>query len=168
LRCLLLERPHATPAEAGEDALNVLAGAEAVDAMVDAAAGVPRRGEIADLHLIDAAALGLHTKRTKDGVCRLQRFDRDDLGAATPTPELDLVLVARIPPLRRRRPLKDGPRAPSATCARYLAASAGRQAQARRICVHTGRLEAARRSINRNVPRLEPAPSAGAVTGMVS
>ena len=64
-----------------EHALDVLAGAEPVDAMIDAAAGIGEAVEAADLHLVEAAAAGLRAEGAEQRMLRLQRLDGDDLGA---------------------------------------------------------------------------------------
>ena len=101
----------------------MLAGAEAVDAMIDAAAGVHRSIEVADLDLIGRSALRTHTKRAEDRMLGLQCLDRSDLRASAPAPKLDLVLVAGIPALRRRRSFEDRPGTPAAPPGRWVAGS---------------------------------------------
>ena len=64
----LAERLGAAPAQGREHALDVLAGAEPVDAMVDAAAGIGEGIEAADLDLVEAAAAGLRTERAENRV----------------------------------------------------------------------------------------------------
>jgi hypothetical protein len=85
------------PSQRGEHALDMLAGAEPVDAMVDAAAGIAGAFEVADLNVVDAARGRAHAERPIYRKGRLQRLDIGDLGAAAPASELDLVVVAGPP-----------------------------------------------------------------------
>src|SRR5262245_6824940 len=98
--------------EGGKDALDMLAGAEAIDAVIDAAAGIGVLVEVADLHLVTRSAPSSDTKTPEHRVLRLQRLELGDLGAPPPLPQRDFVGVAGTPP-QRLRSVKDGAR-PSA------------------------------------------------------
>ena len=102
-----LERSGSPPVERGEHTLDVLAGSEAVHAMIDASAGIAWRVQTADLHLIGVSAAGLRTESAEERVLGLQRLDRYDVGAAPPTPERNLVLVSGAPALHDRA-IEDG------------------------------------------------------------
>ena len=65
--------------------------------MIDAAAGIVEAIEIADFHLVEAAAPRLHTERAEKWVIGFQRLDGDDFGPAPPTAQRDLVLVGGPP-----------------------------------------------------------------------
>ena len=93
----LAERLGAALAQRRQHALDMLAGAEAVDAMIDAAAGIGEAVEAADLHLVEAAAPRLRAERAEKRMLGFQRLDGDDLGAAPPAAQRDLVLVGRRP-----------------------------------------------------------------------
>ena len=80
-----------------QHAFHMLAGTQAVDPVVGAAARVQRLIERADLHIIHAAAGGPDTEAAEVRQVALQRLDLADLGSATPTPPLDLLGVARQP-----------------------------------------------------------------------
>src|SRR5262249_38509473 len=64
--------------EGGKYALDMLAGAEAIDAVIDAAARIGVLFEIADLHLVARSAAGSDTKATEHRVLRLQRLELGD------------------------------------------------------------------------------------------
>ncbi len=74
--------------------------------MVDTAAGIVHTVEIADFHLVEAAASGLHAEGAEKRLCRLQRLDGKDFSAAAPAAQRDLVLVGGQPPLQGRRPIE--------------------------------------------------------------
>ena len=96
------------PPQLGEHALDVLAGAQAVDAVIDAAAGISEAIEAADLHLVEAPpASGLRPEGSEERMLRLERLDGDDLGRAPPAAQRELVLVAG-PPSLWRRPVENG------------------------------------------------------------
>ena len=61
----LAERPGAALAQSREHALDMLAGPKAIDAMIDAAAGIVEAVEVADFHLVEAAAPRLHAERAE-------------------------------------------------------------------------------------------------------
>ena len=104
----LAERLGAALAQRREHALDVLAGAEPVDAMIDAAAGIAEAVEVADFHLVEAAASGLHAERAEERLLGFQRLDGNDFGAAPPAAQRDLVLVGGPPALQGRRPIEHG------------------------------------------------------------
>jgi len=118
---VLAERLGAAPAQRRQHALDVLAGAEPVDAMIDAIAGIGKALEAADLHLVEAAAAGLGAERAENRMVRFERLDGDDFSGAPPAAQRDLVLVGGPPALRRRRPIEHG---------------AGLFGDARYFCVH--------------------------------
>ena len=71
-----LEGAGAAPAQRRQHALDVLAGAEPVDAMVDAAAGIGAAGEIADLHVVGCRRCPSGRGRFRTGrMVGLQRLD---------------------------------------------------------------------------------------------
>ncbi len=73
--------PHAAlAAQRRQHALDVLAGAETVDAVIDAAAGIDAGVEAADLDLVEAAAAGADAEGAEHRMLGLQRLDGDDLG----------------------------------------------------------------------------------------
>ena len=96
-------------AQGRQHALDVLAGAEPVHPVIDAAAGIGEGIEAAHLDLVEAAAAGLGTEAAEQRMARLQRLDGDDLGRAAPAPQRDLVLVAGAP-AQERRPREHRPR----------------------------------------------------------
>ena len=102
----LAERPGAALAQSREHALDVLARPEAIGAMIDAAAGIAEAIEVADFHLVEAAAPRLHTERAEKWLIGFQRLDGDDFGAAAPAAQRDLVLVGGPPALQRRRAIE--------------------------------------------------------------
>ncbi len=109
-----LRRGGAEPAGAAlaqrrQHAFDVLAGAEPVDAVVDAAAGIGEGVEAAHLDLVPGAAARLGAKGAEHRMVRLQGLDGDDFGGAAPAPQCDLVLVAGQP-AQKRRPLEHGAR----------------------------------------------------------
>jgi hypothetical protein len=104
------KRRCAAPAQRGKHAFDVLAGAEPVDAVIDAATGIGEAVEAADLDCVETAAPGLRAKRTEEGLRRFQLLDRDNLGRATPAAQRDLVVVGGPPAEHRRRPVQHRPR----------------------------------------------------------
>ncbi|HEX4179576.1 MAG TPA: hypothetical protein VHY32_02185 [Caulobacteraceae bacterium] len=102
------ECANAAAAQAGQYALDVLAGAQSVDLIVDTAASVPEPLQGADLHIVGVAALRACAKVPEYRMFGFQRLHRDDLRAASPAPEFDFVLVAGVPALGRGRPLQHG------------------------------------------------------------
>ncbi len=76
--------------------------------MIDTAAGIAEAVEVADFHLIEAAAPRLHAERAEKRLLGFQRLDGDDLGAAPPAAQRDLVLVGGPPALQRRRSIEHG------------------------------------------------------------
>jgi len=137
----LAQRAHAAAAQARQHALHVLAGSQAIDPVVGAAAAVRDSLEVANLHFIGAAALRAHAKEAEDRVLGLQRLDGDNLGATAPAPQLELLLVAGVPPLSRGRALEDGSR-PAAAGRPFPdpRRARRRRAFASRICLHGERL----------------------------
>src|SRR5207237_9357363 len=131
LRLGLAQRLAVAPAERCEHAFDVLAGAEPIDRMVDAAAGIDETFEAANLHLVETAASRMHPERAVERLLGLQRLDRNDLGAPAPAAEVHLVLVAGAPALQRGRSIEDG--------AGFAAGASrpGRFASAARTCVST-------------------------------
>ena len=93
----------AAPAQGGQHALDVLAGAQAVDPMIRAAAGVEPFGEAADLDVVTAAGGGTDAEAAEIGLRRFACLDAEDLGLAAPTAALDFLLVVGEPALQRRR-----------------------------------------------------------------
>jgi hypothetical protein len=83
----------------------MLAGAQAVDTVIGAAAGIQRLVERSYLHVIAAARCGPHPERAEMPLGRVERLGADDFGAATPAPPLDFFLVAGTPAQHRRRTL---------------------------------------------------------------
>ena len=106
------KRLRVAPLQGESNAFDVLAGPEAVDPMVDAAAGVRQPVEAADLDVIRAAAPGPHAERAEDRLLGFERFDGDDFGAAAPAPQHDFLLVGGAPALGSRRPIEHGAGAP--------------------------------------------------------
>ena len=100
------------PAKNLEHTLDMLAGAEPVDAVIDAAAGIRAVLETADLDLVGAAGFRVHAERTVNRLSRLQWLDGANLGAPAPTSELDLFLVGGAPALQLGRTVEHraGPR----------------------------------------------------------
>jgi hypothetical protein len=86
----------------------MLAGSEAIDTMIDAAAGIASAIKVADFHFVEAAAPRLHAECAENGMFGFQSLDGDDLGAAPPTAQRNLVVVSSPPPLQRRRPIQHG------------------------------------------------------------
>jgi len=126
----LAECLGAAPTQCCQHAFDVLAGAEAVDAMVDTAARIGENVEATDLDLVGTAGLRSGAKRAEYRMLGLQGFDSDYLGAATPTAQRDLVIVRGSPTLRsRRRPVKHRAGAPALAVWRL-----GRTWRARRPC----------------------------------
>jgi hypothetical protein len=95
----------AAAAQGGEHALDMLAGAQGVDAMVDAAAGIFETVEAANLHLVEGATARANAETAEERALAALRVDVDDLRPPAPAPQGDLLLVGRAPSLRRR-PLK--------------------------------------------------------------
>ena len=85
-----------------QDSLDVLAGAEPIDAVIDAAAGIVAAREIADLHFVRRPGARAHAERPECSVFRLERLDAGDFGAAAPAPQVQLVLVRGFPAVQRR------------------------------------------------------------------
>ena len=108
------EGPGAAPAQGGDDAFDMLAGAEAIDPMIDAAAGIGEILEAADLALRRIPPVPERIRNVpKIGCSGSSASMRDDLGAAAPAAQRDLVLVGGQPAERRRRPIEDSAGAPA-------------------------------------------------------
>ena len=105
-----VERPHILPAQRREHALDMFAGAQTIDAMIDAAAGIDMLFEAADLDLIIAATFRADAKRAEDRLLGLQRLDRSNFRAPAPAAQRDFILVGGAPALRLWRPIQDGAR----------------------------------------------------------
>ncbi len=73
--CRLSELRRAPPFERQEHALDMFAGAEAVDLIIGAAAGIRKAGQIADLDLVDAAAVRRYAKSSEKGLVLFKRLD---------------------------------------------------------------------------------------------
>ena len=84
-------------AQGCEHALDMLARPEAIRAMINAAAGIVEAIEVADFHLVEAAAPRLHTECPEKRLLGFERLDGDDFRAAPPAPQRDLVLVGGPP-----------------------------------------------------------------------
>ena len=93
----LAERPGAALPQSREHALDMLARPQAIRAMIDAAAGIVEAIEVADFHLVEAAAPRLHTERAEKWLMGFQRLDGDDFRAAPPAAQRDLILVGGPP-----------------------------------------------------------------------
>ena len=76
--------------------------------MIDTAAGVAEAIEVADFHLVEAAAPRLHAEHAEKGLLGFQCLDGDDLGAAPPATQRDLVLIGGPPALQGRRTIEHG------------------------------------------------------------
>jgi len=105
----IAKRLAALPFDCRQHAFDMLAGAQPVDTMIDAAAGIGMVHKAADLHFVRAAGAGPHAERAENLRIRLQRLDRHNLGSATPAPQRDLVGVSGLPASLRRRPVEHGP-----------------------------------------------------------
>jgi hypothetical protein len=95
-------------AQARQHALDMLARAQAVDLMVDAAAAVVAAVEGADLDLISGSGLRPRLECAEDRMGGLQRLHGGDFRPSPPAAQFDLVLVGRFPTLRRGRPAQHG------------------------------------------------------------
>src|SRR5918996_4933252 len=98
---------------------DVLARAEAIDRVVHAAARILACRKRADLHLVAGAARRADPIGAEEAIRRLQSFDRQDLGSASPEPARDLLLVAGAPPNEAGRSIHDASRnaaLPASTC----------------------------------------------------
>ena len=85
----------------GQDGFDVLAGAEAVDLVVRAAAGVVALGEGPDLDLVGGARLGGDAEGPEDGMAGFERLHGERLAGRPLPAALDLVLVGGAPALGR-------------------------------------------------------------------
>ena len=94
-----------TAAQAVKDALDVLAGPEAVGAMVPALARVDVRVQRTDLHRVGAAALRCDPVIAEGMRTLIEYVYLDNLGAPAPLPAADLVRIRRDPSLKRWRPV---------------------------------------------------------------
>jgi hypothetical protein len=99
----------AAPAQGREHALDVLAGAEPVDPVIDAAAGIAESLEAADLDVVRAAGLRAGAEGSEDRMLALERFDRGDLGQSAPTAQRDLLRIGGPPPFRGGRAIEHRP-----------------------------------------------------------
>jgi hypothetical protein len=75
----------------------MLAGAEAVDAVIGATARIQPFGQAAELDLVGATGGGANAEGAEVGAGRFQRLDAEDLGLAAPPSALDFVLVVGEP-----------------------------------------------------------------------
>jgi hypothetical protein len=89
-----------------DDAVDMLAGAEPVDAVVDAAARIGLFSQPADFHLVAGAAHRMCTKSAETGMAGFASLDRQDLLSTAPAPQRDFMLVAGVPARRRGRPVE--------------------------------------------------------------
>ncbi len=74
--------------------------------MIDAATGIGDAVEVTDLNLVEAAAPRLRAESAEERLIGFQRLDGNDLSAAPPTAQRDLVLVGGPPALQGRRSIE--------------------------------------------------------------
>jgi hypothetical protein len=89
--------------------LDVFAGSQAVDAVIDAPAGIGGIDEAAQLHFVGTAGSRPRAKRTEHGVVAFDRLNFDDFGASPPPADCYFVRVRRQPALRRRGSIEHRP-----------------------------------------------------------
>ena len=92
-----LERARLATLQRRQDAFNMFACTQAIDAVVDATAGINWSVEAADFDLIGAAARGPRPEQTEKALVAIQRHNVEDFGAAAPAAQVDLVLVGGLP-----------------------------------------------------------------------
>ena len=105
LRCPASRRGGTIAAQAVQDTLDVLAGAQTVGAMVPAPARVDVRAERTDLHRVAAAVRCGDLVVAEGARTPVERVQVDDLGPSAPLPASDLSLIGREPSPERGRPV---------------------------------------------------------------